>query len=87
MTATTFFNHMRTGDREHIVGYFSPMVASLLPDVSPIDFVWHYSTFKTSLSFVLKLFLSAEDQQLHKQYLWISSAGYNTHTHFDQVRG
>lgn len=48
--------------------YFTSMVDRLKPDVSPHNL----------------LFVSEEDLEEFKQFLWVSSTGMITHTHFDQ---
>ena len=55
-------------DSENGYYYFTGMVDQLKPDVSPHN----------------QLFVSEEDLDEFKQFLWVSSPGMITHTHFDQ---
>lgn len=48
--------------------YFTDMIDALKPDVTPHNL----------------LFVTQEDLQRFKQFLWVSSPGMVTHTHFDQ---
>ncbi|KJE90613.1 hypothetical protein CAOG_001898 [Capsaspora owczarzaki ATCC 30864] len=49
-------------------GFFTRITPSLLPDIQSSE----------------PMFYSEEDIELGNQFLWISSAGVKTHTHFDQ---
>ena len=69
MTVSDFFEEIMSAEAsERGHYYFGDMINSLKDDVSPNRL----------------LFVSETDWKKSKQFLWVSSAGMITHTHFDQ---